>query len=68
MHSAIVVTNPFHVAPSVFLARSVGLDACGVEAAHRYDYSAGTILKNQGREGIARVWTWLDVFVFGAAG
>ena len=67
MHSAIVVSNPFHVARSVFLARAVGLDACGVEAPYQHDYSLGTMLKNRGREVVARVWAWLDVFVFGAS-
>lgn len=68
MRSAIVVTNPFHVARSVFLARSVGLDACGVEAPYGHDYSTGTMLRNRGREVVARLWSWLDVYVFGAAG
>lgn len=68
MRSAIVVTNPFHVARSVFLARSAGLDAHGVEAPYGYEYSAATMAKNRGREVVARVWAWLDVFVFGAAG
>lgn len=65
MKSAIVVTNPFHVARCVFLARSVGLDACGVEAPYLWSYSTATMVKNQGREVIARVWAWLDVFVLG---
>lgn len=68
MRSAIVVSNPFHVARCVFLARAVGLDAHGVEAPYRRDYSLGTMLKNRGREVFARVWAWLDVYVFGAAG
>jgi vancomycin permeability regulator SanA len=68
MRSAIVVTNPFHIARSVFLARAVGLDASGVEAPYAHDYSLGTMAKNRGREVIARVWAWLDVFAFGAAG
>ncbi|HEX5054578.1 MAG TPA: YdcF family protein [Planctomycetota bacterium] len=65
MKSAIVVTNPFHVARCVFLARGLGLDANGVEAPYLCSYSTATMLKNQGREVIARVWAWLDVFVFG---
>lgn len=68
MRSAIVVSNPFHVARSVFLARAVGLDASGVEAPYGYAYSIGTMAKNRGREVFARVWAWLDVFVLGAAG
>jgi SanA protein len=66
MRSAIVVTNPFHTPRAVFLARAVGLDAHGVEAPYRREYSTGTMLKNRGREIAARVWAWLDVFVFGA--
>lgn len=68
IRSAIVVSNPFHVARSVFLARASGLDASGVEAPYGCDYSLGTMLKNRGREVVARVWAWLDVYVFGAAG
>ena len=67
MHSVIVVSNPFHVARSVFLARASGLDACGVEAPYGREYSFATMLKNRGREAAARVWAWLDVYVFGAA-
>jgi vancomycin permeability regulator SanA len=66
MRSAIVVTNAFHVARSVFLARSVGLDASGFAAPYRSDYSTATMWKNQGREVLARVRAWLDVFVLGS--
>jgi vancomycin permeability regulator SanA len=62
----LVVTNPFHVARSVFLARAVGLDAHGVEAPYRRTYSTGTMLRNRGREVAARVRAWLDVHVLGA--
>lgn len=68
IRSAIVVSNPFHVARSVFLARASGVDASGVEAPYGRDYTFGTMLKNRGREAVARVWAWLDVYVFGAAG
>ncbi len=63
--SVIVVTNPFHLARSVFLAQHCGLDVSGVEAPYGTEYSMATMLKNQGREVVARVWAWLDVFVFG---
>jgi SanA protein len=63
--TAIVVTNPFHTARAVFLGRSAGLDVVGVEAPYGRDYSTGTMVRNQGREVLARVFAWLDVFVFG---
>lgn len=64
--SAIVVTNPFHVPRSVFLGVQCGLDVRGVAAPYGCDYSAWTMCKNEGREVAARIWAWLDVFVFGA--
>jgi vancomycin permeability regulator SanA len=64
--SAIVVTNPFHVPRSVFLGVHCGLDVRGVAAPYGSDYSTWTMWKNEGREVAARVWAWLDVFVFGA--
>jgi SanA protein len=67
MRSAIVVSNPFHVARAVFLGRHCGLETYGVEAPYGRDYSTGTMVKNVGREVAARVWAWLDVFVFGVA-
>jgi SanA protein len=66
LRSVIVVSNPFHVDRAVFLARSAGLDARGVAAPYRFEYSAGTMWKNRSREALARVRAWLDVFVFGA--
>jgi len=65
-HSAIVVTNPFHVPRSVFLGVRCGLDVRGVAAPYGADYSTWTMWRNEGREVAARVWAWLDVFVFGA--
>ncbi len=67
MGSAIVVSNPFHVARAVFLGRQCGLATFGVEAPYLREYSSSTMLKNRGREVLARVWAWLDVFAFGAA-
>ncbi|MBL8728852.1 MAG: YdcF family protein [Planctomycetes bacterium] len=67
MRSAIVVSNGFHVARAVFLGRHGGLDARGVAAPQLADYSTGTLWRNRGREVLARVRAWLDVFVFGAA-
>lgn len=66
MKSALVVTNPFHVARSVYLARRAGLDARGVEAPYGHAYSFGTMLRNRGRECLARVVACLDVHVHGA--
>ena len=68
MRSVIVATNGFHVARSVFLARQGGLEASGVAAREGQDYSLGTRVKNVGREVLARVWAWCEVFVFSAAG
>ena len=65
MRSAIVVSNDFHVARAVFLGRHVGLDARGVAAPALVAYSSGTSWRNRGREVLARVRAWLDVFVFG---
>ena len=67
IRSAIVVTNPFHVARSVFLGRSAGLDVCGVEAPYLREYPIGTVLRNESREAAARVWAWIEVLVLGGA-
>jgi SanA protein len=63
MRAVLVVTNPFHLARSVFLARSAGLDAHGVEAPYGHDYGVGTMLRNRGREALARVFAWCEVAV-----
>ncbi len=62
---ALVVSNPFHVPRAVFLGRSVGLEVEGVEAEALRPYSFGTRLEHQGREILARLWAWLDVYVLG---
>lgn len=67
LRSVLVVTNDFHLPRAVFLARRCGLDAHGVVAAARVDYSLGTRVKNRGREVLARVWAWFEVFVLDAA-
>ncbi|HEX6812229.1 MAG TPA: ElyC/SanA/YdcF family protein [Planctomycetota bacterium] len=64
--SAIVVTNPFHVARSLFLGVHSGLDVRAVAAPYGTNYSTWTMCRNQGREVAARIRAWLDVFVFGA--
>jgi SanA protein len=63
LRGAIVVTNPFHVARAVFLAKHEGLDVVGVGAEPRYAYSFSTLLQNRGREIAARVRAVLDVYV-----
>jgi SanA protein len=65
MRSAIVVSNDFHVGRAVFLGQHCGLDARGVAAPRLADYSTGTLWRNRGREVLARVRAWLDVFVIG---
>lgn len=65
--SLLVVSNDFHLPRAVFLARHCGLDAHGVVAAAQVDYSLGTRVKNRGREVLARVWAWFEVFVLDAA-
>lgn len=64
LRGGIVVTNPFHVARAVYLARHAGLDAIGVGAEPGVSYSASTLLKNRGREIAARVRAFLDVELF----
>jgi SanA protein len=59
---AIVCTNEFHLARSVFLARHAGIDAVGV-VVDRRRYSSHTT--NTIREAVARTRAWLDVFVLG---
>ncbi len=63
--SALVVSNPFHVARAVFLGREHGLETFGVAAPYLREYSRSTMWKNQGREVLARVRAWLDVCVLG---
>lgn len=55
LRRVVVVTNPFHLHRSVYLARGIGLEAHGVEAPYGHEYSTGTMLRNRGREVAARV-------------
>ncbi len=64
--SAIVVSNGYHVARAVFLGAHRGLDVVGVAATPHFAERTG--LRNHGREVLARVGAWLDVFVFGVRG
>ena len=63
--NAIVVSNPFHVARAVFLGLQRGMDVVGVAAEHGQRYSTGTLFRNRGREVLARLRAWADVFVLG---
>jgi SanA protein len=57
----VVVTNEFHLARSVFLARHAGLDALGFGATALVDYGVRTTVRNQGRELLARSAAWFEV-------
>lgn len=61
LRSVVVVTNGFHLARSVFLARHSGLEAIGVEAPPGVTYSVGTMLRNHGREVLARAFACGEV-------
>jgi vancomycin permeability regulator SanA len=63
--SMLVVTNPFHVARAVFLARNVGIDAAGVGADYGVHYSTGTHFRHAAREVLARILAFGDVFILG---
>jgi SanA protein len=65
VNSALVVTNPFHVSRAVFLGKSCGMDAVGVEADYGTAYSVGTRLRHAIREAGARILAFCDVFLLG---
>ena len=56
--SMIVSTQDFHLPRALFIARSLGLEACGIKADRR-EYNLG--LKNVVRENAARVKAFWDV-------
>lgn len=62
VRKAIVVTNPFHVHRSVFLARQAGIEATGY-AARGHRYNGRVLVRHHAREYLARVLAWLDVYV-----
>lgn len=64
----VVVTNEFHLARSVFLARHAGLDAVGHGAPALVEYGLRTSVRNQGRELLARSAAWCEVFLLGRGG
>jgi len=59
----IIVSQRFHNERAVYLARSLGIDAYGFNAADAV-LSTPLRLKNQAREALARVQAVLDVQVF----
>ena len=63
--SVISVSNRFHVPRMIFLGKHCGLKSFGVVAPPLYRYSVGTLWRNRGREILARVRAWLDVYVLG---
>lgn len=63
--SMLVVSNPFHVPRAVFLGRSQGIDVVGVAAEYQRSYSTKTMLRHRGREVLARILAFCDVFFLG---
>lgn len=62
LSEALIVTDDFHLARSLFLAKAKGLDAvgvCGVRV--RWSWSK----KTRCREVVSRTLAWLDVYVLG---
>ncbi len=60
-----VISNAFHVPRAVFLGQQFGMQVTGINATPGYQYSYGTQLRNAGREFLARIWAWGDVFILG---
>ena len=63
--SVIVASNDFHVPRMVFLGRHCGLVSFGVAAPPLYQYTFSALWKNRGREVLARVKAYLEVYVLG---
>ena len=62
-----IVTNGFHMARAVYLARSHGIDAVGVPAPALRTYSWRTMARNVGREALARLFAVYEIEVAGVA-
>lgn len=60
VRSAVVVTQEFHLARSVYIARRLGIDAVGL-VGDRRKYWSGSLRKSQIREVAARTAAWLQV-------
>lgn len=58
-----VVTNPFHLPRSLFLARAAGLDAIGIAARPGAPVRLSTMAKNWAREAVASLRAVWDVAV-----
>ena len=58
-----VVTNPFHLPRSLFLAKAAGLDAVGVAARPGAPVSSRTMARNWAREAVASLRAVWDVAV-----
>ncbi|HEY3446559.1 MAG TPA: ElyC/SanA/YdcF family protein [Myxococcales bacterium] len=58
-----VVTNPFHLPRSLYLARAAGLDAIGIAARPGMPVSARTMARNWAREAAASLRAVWDVAV-----
>lgn len=65
LDSVLVVSNPFHVPRAVFLGRCAGLEVDGVAADYGVIYSRGTQWRNTGREVLARILAFADVYILG---
>ncbi|MGC4120397.1 MAG: ElyC/SanA/YdcF family protein [Myxococcales bacterium] len=63
LSSVAVVTNPFHLPRSLFLARAAGLDAIGVAAKPGTPVNRGTMARNWARELVASLRAVWDVAV-----
>jgi len=63
VRDAVVCTQRFHLARSVFLARQAGIDAVGIVADRR---TYGDPRYNAAREMLARTRAFADVYVLGA--
>ena len=59
----IIVSQRFHNERAIYLARSLGMDAYGFNAAAAV-LSTPLRLKNQAREALARVQAVLDIHLF----
>lgn len=65
LHSALVVTNGFHVPRAVYLGEHFGLDVHGVVADLGVTRPLATRVRHVGREVLARVLAWFDCHLLG---
>jgi len=62
VESMLIVTQRFHLYRGLFIARSLNIDAAGVDSSLR-EYNAETQLRNDFREVLARVKAYADVLL-----